>query len=52
MADVGKDGHGKMLDLNITGGVPYSAPQLTGTTITEYTSLGLQNDFTVVNALE
>jgi len=47
-----KDGHGKMLNLNITGGVPYSAPQLTGTTITEYTNPGLRNDFTVVNALE
>lgn len=47
-----KDGHGKMLNLNITGGVPYSAPQLTGTTIAEYTDPGLQNHFTVVNALE
>jgi hypothetical protein len=40
-----------MLNLNTTGGVPYSAPQLTGTTITEYTGPGLQNDFSVVDAL-
>jgi len=41
-----------MLNLNITGGVAYSPPQLTGINITEYTDPGLQNDFTVVNALE
>jgi carboxylesterase type B len=45
------NGHSKMLNLNTTGGVPYSAPQLTGTTITEYTGPGLQNDFSVVDAL-
>ncbi|KAB2100542.1 hypothetical protein AG0111_0g11209 [Alternaria gaisen] len=47
-----KDEHSKMLNLNITGGVPYSASQLTGTTITEYTDPGLQNDLTVVHALK
>ncbi|CAN9340330.1 unnamed protein product [Alternaria alternata] len=47
-----QDGNSKMLNLNITGGVPYSAPQLTGINITEYADPGLQNDFTVVNALE
>jgi carboxylesterase type B len=47
-----EDGHSKMLNLNITGGVPYPASQLTGITITEHTDPGLQNHFTVVNALE
>jgi carboxylesterase type B len=47
-----EDGHSKMLNLNITGGVPYSAPQLTGATITEYTDPGLQNDLSVVHALK
>jgi carboxylesterase type B len=36
-----KDGHSKMLNLNTTGGVPYSASQLTETNITEYTDPGL-----------
>ncbi|CAN9380344.1 unnamed protein product [Alternaria alternata] len=47
-----KDGHSKMLNLNTTGGVPYFASQLTGTAITEYTVPGLQNDISVVDALE
>ncbi|CAN9414188.1 unnamed protein product [Alternaria alternata] len=47
-----EDGHSKMLNLNITVGMPYSASQSTGTTITEYTDPGLQDYFTVVHALE
>ncbi|RYN15847.1 hypothetical protein AA0115_g12744 [Alternaria tenuissima] len=47
-----KDGHSKMLNLNTTGGVPYSASQLTGTNLTEFTNPGLQNDFSVVDALK
>jgi carboxylesterase type B len=47
-----KDGHSKMLNLNTTGGVPYSASQLIGTNLTEFTNPGLQNDFSVVDALK
>lgn len=40
----------KMLNLNITGGTPYQAPTLWGTTVTQFAQPGLQNAINLVEA--
>ncbi|KAH6625571.1 carboxylesterase type B [Boeremia exigua] len=47
-----QDGRSQMINLNTTGGVPYSALQLTGMNLTEYMEPGLRNRFSLVNALQ
>ena len=44
------DGESRMLNLNTTGGVPYQSSQ-TGINFTQFQEPGIQNDFSVVNAL-
>ncbi|KAL2270619.1 hypothetical protein VTJ83DRAFT_2803 [Remersonia thermophila] len=39
----------KMVNLNITGGTPYTVPTLYGTTVTQYAQPGLLNAISVVN---
>ncbi|KAF3002872.1 hypothetical protein E8E13_000264 [Curvularia kusanoi] len=46
------DGESRMLNLNTTGGVPFVVPeQAEGVNITEFMGPGIQNDFSVVDAL-
>lgn len=40
----------RFLNLNQTGGVPYEAQTQWGTTVTQFTDPGLQNDFSVASA--
>jgi hypothetical protein len=44
-------GESRMLNLNTTGGVPYQEPQITGGSVTQFMEPGIQNDFSVVDAL-
>lgn len=45
------DGKSAMFNLNTTGGVPFQSPQLIGVNVTEFMEPGVQNDFSVVDAL-
>ncbi|KAH6642520.1 Alpha/Beta hydrolase protein [Boeremia exigua] len=45
------DGESRMINLNTTGGVPYQSPQMNGVNVTEFMMPGIQNDFSVVDAL-
>lgn len=45
------DGESAMLNLNTTGGVPFQSPQITGVNVTEFMDPGVQNEFSVVDAL-
>lgn len=42
----------KMVNLNETGGTPYTVVTLTGATVTQFAEPGLQNDFKVVDAYD
>jgi carboxylesterase type B len=44
-------GESRMLNLNTTGGVPYQEPQITGGSVTQFMEPGIQNDFSIVDAL-
>jgi carboxylesterase type B len=47
-----QDGESRMLNLNTTGGVPYQAPQTgVGVNVTQFREPGIQNNFSVVDAL-
>lgn len=41
----------QMLNLNTTGGVPYQSVQLNGANATQFMDPGVQNDFSIVNAI-
>lgn len=45
------DGESRMLNLNTTGGVPFQSPQTNGMDVTEFMEPGIENDFSVVDAL-